>query len=84
MALSEARKGEPGISIKRGVLSFCFDYDPENKTYVFKMFRITGTAILLLLGCFLVFLIWPKKSAKKRRGIQSSRPPQDPPEKRGP
>jgi len=43
MALNEAERGEPGISIKRGVLSFCFDYDPENKTYVFKMFRITGT-----------------------------------------
>jgi protein SCO1/2 len=68
MALSEARKGEPGISIKRGVLSFCFDYDPENKTYVFKMFRITGTAILVLLAGFVFFLIRPSKS-KKRRGL---------------
>jgi protein SCO1/2 len=67
MALSEAGKGEPGISIKRGVLSFCFDYDPENKTYVFKMFRITGTAILILLTGFLLFLV---KGSKKRRGRQ--------------
>jgi protein SCO1/2 len=69
MALSEARKGEPGISIKRGVLSFCFDYDPENKTYVFKMFRITGTAILILVVGFILFLIAPSRS-KRRRGIQ--------------
>jgi len=61
MAVTEARKGEPGISIKRGVLSFCFDYDPENKTYVFKMFRITGTAILVLLAGFVIFLLRPSK-----------------------
>lgn len=67
MALSEAQKGDPGISIKRGVLSFCFDYDPENKTYVFKMFRITGTAILILLVGFVIFLIYPSKKSRKRR-----------------
>lgn len=66
MAISEARKGEPGISIKRGVLSFCFDYDPENKTYVFKMFRITGTVILILLAGFVLFLIRPSRSRTKR------------------
>lgn len=67
MALSEAGKGEPGISIKRGVLSFCFDFDPENKTYVFKMFRITGTAILILLLGFVLFLIYPSKKGRQRK-----------------
>lgn len=75
MALSEARKGEPGISIKRGVLSFCFDYDPENKTYVFKMFRITGTAILVILAGFVIFLIRPSKKSGRKRGLNSSRRP---------
>ncbi len=70
MALSEAKKGEPGISIKRGVLSFCFDYDPENKTYVFKMFRITGTAILILLVGFVLFLVYP---LKRKRGKRTGR-----------
>jgi protein SCO1 len=64
MALSEADKGTPGISIKRGVLSFCFDYDPKNKTYVFKLFRITGTAILILLLGFIIFLLYPSKRDK--------------------
>ncbi len=64
MALSEAKKGEPGISIKRGVLEFCFDYDPENKTYVFKLFRITGTAILIALAGFITFLIYPSKRGR--------------------
>jgi protein SCO1/2 len=67
MALSEAEKGEPGISIKRGVLSFCFDYDPENKTYVFKTFRITGTAVLVLLAGFVAFLVYPSKRDRKRK-----------------
>ena len=79
MALSEAQKGEPGISIKRGVLSFCFDYDPENKTYVFKMFRITGTAILILLAGFVLFLIRPsRKKGRRKRGLNASKePPED-------
>ncbi len=67
MAISEADRGEPGISIKRGVLSFCFDYDPENKTYVFKVFRITGTAILILLAGFIAFLMYPSKRDKREK-----------------
>jgi len=67
MAISEAEKGEPGISIKRGVLSFCFDYDPQNKTYVFKLFRITGTAVLILLLGFIAFLLYPSKRDKNKK-----------------
>ncbi len=67
MALSEANKGEPGLSIKRGVLSFCFDYDPQNKTYVFKLFRITGTAILVLLAGFILFLVYPSKKRQAKK-----------------
>jgi protein SCO1/2 len=67
MALTEARKGEPGVSIKRRVLSFCFDYDPENSTYVFRLFRITGTVILVLLAGFLVFLLRPGKKTRRKR-----------------
>lgn len=67
MALSEAQKGETGVSIKRGVLSFCFDYDPENKTYVFKTFRITGTAILILLVGFVAFLVYPSNRDREKK-----------------
>ncbi len=65
MALTEAGQGKTGISIKRGVLSFCFDYDPENKTYVFNIFRITGTAILIFLAGFIFFLVRPSKRDRK-------------------
>ncbi|CCK79688.1 MULTISPECIES: SCO family protein [Desulfobacula] len=67
MAISEADRGEPGISIKRGVLSFCFDYDPQKKTYVFKMFRIVGTAILILVLGFIIFLLYPSKRDKSKK-----------------
>jgi protein SCO1/2 len=67
MAINEATRGEPGISIKRGVMSFCFDYDPKNKTYVFKIFRITGSAILILLLGFLFFLLSPSKRDKNKK-----------------
>jgi len=70
MALGEAGKGEPGISIKRGVLSFCFDYDPENKTYVFQLFRITGTVILALMVGFVLFLLRPSRRQTRQRGLQ--------------
>ena len=66
MALMEAQKGETGISIKRGVLSFCFDYDPENKTYVFKVFRITGSAVLVMLLGFIIFLLYPSKKNRRK------------------
>ncbi len=65
MALSEAEQGKPGISIKRGVLSFCFDYDPAKKTYAFKLFRITGTIVLMVLVGFIIFLLRPSKRDKK-------------------
>ncbi len=67
MAISEADRGKPGISIKRGVLSFCFDYDPQNKTYVFKMFRIVGTSILILALGFIIFLLYPSKRDKGKK-----------------
>lgn len=67
MALAEADRGETGVSIKRGVLSFCFDFDPENKTYVFKVFKITGTAILILLFGFVIFLLYPSKRDKREK-----------------
>lgn len=72
MAIAEAEKGEPGISIKRGVLSFCFGYDSEKKTYVFNVFRITGTAVLLLLAGFIIFLVYPSKRNTRKKNTNVS------------
>jgi len=60
MSIAEAEKGTPGLSIKK-LASYCFAYDPVGKKYVFKTFRITGIAILSVLGIFLFFLLRKRK-----------------------
>jgi len=59
MALNEA---EPGTSsMKRRVLSFCYGYDPAEKTYTLRLFRITGTLALMGLAGYMIFLLSPSK-----------------------
>ncbi len=56
MAITEATRGTPAISIKK-ILTYCFDYDPKGKKYVFKTFRVTGIALILILGAFYLFVL---------------------------
>jgi protein SCO1/2 len=56
MALSEAARGTPGVSVRK-LLTFCFDYDPENKSYVFNSFRISALVIIVALAGFFFFLL---------------------------
>jgi protein SCO1/2 len=67
LALVEASEGRIGPTIRR-VAQFCFSYDPENKRYVFNLFRVSATVILITAGTFLAFLIWTgrKKSDLSR------------------
>jgi protein SCO1 len=65
MAISEAVKGTPGISVKK-LVSYCFAYDPVGKKYVFKSIQITGVAILGFLAIFLFFLLRKKKEPDER------------------
>ena len=51
MALSEATKGMPAISVKR-LLNYCFNYDPDkNKTF----FQTTKIVALLVFGSLIAF-----------------------------
>jgi len=56
LALVEASQGRVGPSIRK-VAQFCFSYDPAAKRYVFNLFRVSATVILLTTGAFLAFLI---------------------------
>jgi protein SCO1/2 len=56
LALVEASEGRIGPTIRR-VAQFCFSYDAENRRYVFNLFRVSATVILLTTGAFLAFLI---------------------------
>jgi protein SCO1/2 len=56
LALVEASEGRIGPTIRR-MAQFCFSYDAENRRYVFNLFRVSATVILLTTGAFLAFLI---------------------------
>ena len=56
MAITEATRGTPALSIKK-ILTYCFNYDPKGKKYVFKTFQITGMVLMLVLGAFFFFFL---------------------------
>jgi protein SCO1/2 len=67
MALTEASMGTPQLSIRR-VLTYCFGYDSEKKTYVFKAFRIVAVTIISVLAVFLFFLLRKGKNSRAVTG----------------
>ena len=68
LAFYEAETGKVGATIRK-MVQYCFNYDPEQKTYVFNLLRVSATAIIATLGIFLAFLILGGK--KKRKGSRS-------------
>lgn len=64
LALTEAEKGIAGPSIRK-LLEFCYTYDPVGKTYVFNVLRISATAVFLVAGSFLAYLILGGRKRKK-------------------
>ena len=64
LALYEAQAGRVGTTIRK-VVQYCFSFDPEQKTYVLNLLRISATVILLTLGAFLAFLILTGKKKGK-------------------
>jgi protein SCO1/2 len=59
MALTEATRGIPAISVRK-LLSYCFSYEPKNKTYSFRIVRILGVGFMVLLGIMFFFLLRKK------------------------
>ncbi len=56
MAITEAEQGKIGISTRK-FLSYCFSYDPQEKTYVFDILRVSGIVILVLGLAFFGYLM---------------------------
>ena len=56
MAIGEAQKGIPGVSIKK-LIAYCFSYDPKGKKYVFNTFRVLGVSTFLILAGFYLFFL---------------------------
>ena len=64
LALVEAAEGRLGTTIQK-MVQFCFSYDPENKTYVFNLLRISGSVVLFTAVAFLGFLFLGGKKGKR-------------------
>lgn len=60
LALVEASEGRVGATIRR-MAQFCFSYDPQNRTYVFNLLRVTATVVILTLGSFFLYLVLGSK-----------------------
>lgn len=66
-ALEEAAEGVASVSIHR-VLTYCFDYDPKNRTYVLNAYRTMGSVTLTMVGfMFLYLLVAPTVRKSKGR-----------------
>lgn len=64
--LEEAAQGTPQTSIRK-VLTFCFDYDPKSRTYVFKTFRVMGSAIGAMAVLFFLYLVMAPSVKRRKR-----------------
>lgn len=64
LALYEAKSGQVGTTIRK-MVQYCFSFDPEQKTYVFNILRVSATAILSTLVIFAAFLILGGRKSKK-------------------
>ncbi len=65
MAISEALKGKPALSVKR-LLGFCFNYDPIKSKTFFKNLKLGVLAVSGVLG--ILFFLYLKRGGKKGSG----------------
>lgn len=70
IAISEAEKGTPGISVKR-FLSYCFNYDPTKSRSFFNNMKIGALIVFGVLG--LLFFIYVRKSDRNKKGSPEER-----------
>jgi protein SCO1/2 len=66
MAGTEAAQGKTGLSVKR-MLSFCYNYDPQGRRYVFDILRVSGFAIAGFVGLFIAYLVLSGRKDRKKK-----------------
>jgi protein SCO1/2 len=69
LAIAEAKSGVAGASVRK-LMDYCFTFDPQAKTYVFNLLRVSATTVILCAGGFLVFLLL---TGRKRKQPQSEK-----------
>ncbi len=66
MALTEAARGTPSLTIRK-VLSYCFAYDTEKKTYTFRAAQAVALGLFLLMAAGLFFLLRNKSRGQAEK-----------------
>lgn len=72
MGIAEAAKGHVLPTTAR-LLTICFSYDPEGRTYVFNTMRVVGSSMLLTVGLFAGFLVATQKRGNRGLGRRARR-----------
>ncbi len=67
MALTEASEGRVGPTIRRALL-FCFSYDPEGRTYVFNILKVTASVIIFFALVLLAVLVGKGRLSGREAG----------------
>lgn len=65
MAITEAERGTPGISVKR-FLDYCFNYVPSKSRTFFQNMKIGALLVFAVFG--LLFVWYVRKSDRRRKG----------------
>lgn len=66
LALAEAKEGKSGATIRK-MVSYCFTFDPEKKSYQFNLLRVSATVIILSTGTFLLYLVFSGRRNDKHK-----------------
>jgi protein SCO1 len=64
MALGEAAKGEARPTISK-FLAFCYSYDPDGRRYAFRMTRLVGALLLVMIVGYVGYLTIKGRSKKE-------------------
>jgi protein SCO1 len=70
LALLEAQQGKVGKTIRK-MVGYCFTFDPEKKSYVFNLLRVSATVVIICAGSFLAFLILTGRKARRHPARES-------------
>lgn len=69
--LEEAAEGVPSVSIHR-LVTYCFDYDPVNRSYVLNVFRTMGSIILTFVLLLFFYLVVVPSARRSKGGLEAS------------
>ena len=67
MGVYEASTGTVRPTTAR-LLSFCFSYDPEGRTYVFNLARVVGVVMITSILFFIAFLVYSTRAKRGKEG----------------